>query len=82
VWGHLFVEAKLTALIKLALAKPEYLKFVKMIVRHYARWMRKPERVGRLAEQLASKFPPTLPERRRIWCAGRARRDPRIITNR
>jgi len=35
---------------------------LEMIIRHYGRWMRKPERVGRLAEQLASKFPPSLPE--------------------
>jgi integrase len=35
---------------------------LEMIIRHYARWMRKPERVGRLAEQLASKIPPSLPE--------------------
>jgi hypothetical protein len=27
---------------------------LEMIIRHYARWMRKLERVGRLAEQLAS----------------------------
>src|SRR5262249_36249102 len=32
------------------------------IIRHYGRWMRKPERVGHLAEHLASKFPPSLPE--------------------
>jgi integrase len=35
---------------------------LEMIIRHYGRWMRKPERVGRLAEQLSSKLPPNLPE--------------------
>jgi len=35
---------------------------LEMIIRHYARWMRKPERIGRLDEQLALKFPPNLPE--------------------
>jgi len=33
-----------------------------MTIRYYGRWMRKPERVGRLADHLASKFPPSLPE--------------------
>ena len=35
---------------------------LEMIIRHYGRWMRKPERVGRLAEQLSAKLPPNLPE--------------------
>jgi len=35
---------------------------LEMIIRHYGRWMRKPERVGRLAEQLSAKLPPSLPE--------------------
>ena len=35
---------------------------LEMIIRHYGRWMRKPERVGRLAEQLSAKLSPNLPE--------------------
>ncbi len=35
---------------------------LEMIIRHYGRWMRKPERVGRLAEQIAAKLPPNSPE--------------------
>jgi integrase len=35
---------------------------LEMIIRHNGRWMRKPERVGRLAEQIAAKLPPILPE--------------------
>ena len=35
---------------------------LEMIIRHYGRWMRKPERVGRLAEQLSAQRPPILPE--------------------
>ena len=35
---------------------------LEMIIRHYGRWMRKPETIGRLAEQLDFKFPPSLPE--------------------
>ena len=30
---------------------------LEMIIRHYARWSRKPERVGTLAHQLSAKFP-------------------------
>ena len=35
---------------------------LEMIIRHYARWSRKPERVGTLAHQLSAKFPQVLPE--------------------
>ena len=30
---------------------------LEMVIRHYARWQRKPERVGTLAHQLSAKFP-------------------------
>lgn len=30
---------------------------LEMIIRHYARWSRKPERVGTLTHQLSAKFP-------------------------
>ena len=36
---------------------------LEMIIRHYARWSRKPERVGTLAHQLSAKFPQILPEK-------------------
>ena len=35
---------------------------LEMIIRHYARWSRKPERVGTLAHQLSAKFPSKKPE--------------------
>jgi hypothetical protein len=35
---------------------------LEMIIRHYARWSRRPERVGTLADQLAAKFPSKKPE--------------------
>ena len=40
---------------------------LEMIIRHYARWSRKPERVGTLAHQLSAKFPQILPENARKW---------------
>ncbi len=36
---------------------------LEMIIRHYARWSRKPERVGTLAHQRSAKFPQILPEK-------------------
>jgi hypothetical protein len=30
---------------------------LEMIIRHYARWSRRPERVGTLAHQLSARFP-------------------------
>jgi integrase len=54
---------------------------LEMIIRHYGRWMRKPERVRRLAEQLASKFPPSLPENGGIPRFKHSRRGPRIVAN-
>jgi hypothetical protein len=33
-----------------------------MIIRHYARWSRRPERVGTLAHQLSARFPSKKPE--------------------
>jgi integrase len=36
---------------------------LEMIIRHYARWSRKPERVGTLAHQLSAQFPQILPEK-------------------
>ena len=36
---------------------------LEMVIRHYARWQRKPERVGTLAHQLSAKFPQILPEK-------------------
>jgi integrase len=35
---------------------------LEMIIRHYARWSRRPERVGTLAHQLSAKFPSKKPE--------------------
>ena len=35
---------------------------LEMIIRHYSRWSRKPERVGTLAHQISAKFPQILPE--------------------
>jgi integrase len=35
---------------------------LEMIIRHYARWTRRPERVGTLGHQLSAKFPRILPE--------------------
>jgi len=35
---------------------------LEMVIRHYARWQRKPERVGTLAHQLSAKFPSKKPE--------------------
>ncbi len=35
---------------------------LEMIIRHYARWTRKPERVGKLSAQLEAEFPPKMPE--------------------
>src|ERR1700736_2402360 len=35
---------------------------LEMIIRHYARWSRRPERVGTLAHQLSAKFPSKQPE--------------------
>jgi len=35
---------------------------LEMIIRHYARWSRRPERVGTLADQLSAKFPSKKPE--------------------
>jgi len=35
---------------------------LEMIIRHYARWTRRPERVGTLSHQLSAKFPSILPE--------------------
>jgi hypothetical protein len=35
---------------------------LEMIIRHYARWTRRPERVGTLSHQLSSKFPSKKPE--------------------
>jgi len=35
---------------------------LEMVIRHYARWQRKPERVGTLAHQLSAKFPSNKPE--------------------
>src|SRR5207302_10913267 len=36
---------------------------LEMIIRHYARWSRKPERVGTLAHQISAKFPQNVPEK-------------------
>jgi integrase len=35
---------------------------LEMIIRHYARWSRRPERVGTLAHQLSARFPSKKPE--------------------
>ena len=35
---------------------------LEMLIRHYARWSRRPERVGTLAHQLSAKFPSKKPE--------------------
>ena len=35
---------------------------LEMIIRHYARWTRRPERVGKLGVQLEAEFPPKMPE--------------------
>ena len=35
---------------------------LEMIIRHYARWSRRPERIGTLAHQLSAKFPSKKPE--------------------
>ena len=35
---------------------------LEMIIRHYARWTRKPERVGKLSALLEADFPPEMPE--------------------
>ena len=48
---------------------------LEMIIRHYARWSRRPERVGTLAHQLSVRFPQILPEN----CQKIARADARRV---